>query len=196
LGINRTNTKETFYTLTKRRLLPQQTQFLKKDAFFRLRRSFLLDIGHWRSAWDISLSLKQARKTDDGKVWIRADEYQCRKAFHHFMNIINRKVFGKAFCRYGRRLNVIPVLEKKKYGRWHYHAAIEPPAHIDAYQFDQLITDCWSQTDWGYERILVREGADRGWVTYMLKSSQKSDFDAWSDAIDWESLHNKPIVGA
>jgi hypothetical protein len=98
-------------------------------------------------ARDITLTLKQARKTENGKLWIRADEYQCRQAFHHFMNLLNRAVFGKVFYRYGKKLNVIPVLEKEIYGRWHYQAAIEPPAHMDAYQFDQLITDCWSRTD-------------------------------------------------
>jgi hypothetical protein len=75
-------------------------------------------------------------------------------------------------------------------GRWHFHVAIEPPIHIEANLFKTLIQDCWSKVDWGYREIMVRPNADRGWIDYMLKRRQKSAFDAWSDCIDWESLHN------
>ena len=111
------------------------------------------------------------------------------------MNLLNRAVFGKAFYRCGKKLNVIPVLEKETQGRWHYHAAIEPPTHLENHRFTALIHDCWGKTHWGYDQLLVREDADYGWVNYILKFSQKSGFDAWSDCIDWYSLENKPVAG-
>ena len=58
-------------------------------------------------------------------------EAQARCAFRHFMNLLNRAVFGNAARRYGKRLRVIAVLEKGLNSPWHYHAAIEPPGHID-----------------------------------------------------------------
>jgi hypothetical protein len=182
--------------LLKRKLPLPQPRFLSKQSFLRLRHSPLLDISNWWDVWDVTLTLKQARQTDDRKLWIRADEYQCQRAFRHFMNPLNRTVFGKAFYRHGKSLSVIPVLEKETHGRWHYHAAIEPPKHIAAEYFKQLIRDCWDRTDWAHHRILVRENADRGWVNYLLKPSQKSDFEVWSDCIDWESLNNNPVAGA
>jgi hypothetical protein len=33
--------------------------------------------------------------------------YPCRQAFRHFMNLLNRAVYGAAFRRYGKRLRVI-----------------------------------------------------------------------------------------
>jgi hypothetical protein len=175
-----------------------------------LRPSALLDISHWNGVCDLTLTLKQARKSDDGR-WVEIDEHQCRRAFRAFMNRLNRAVYGNAVKRHDKRLRVIPVLERgvlrvrdKGFasefgndlaGRWHIHCAIEPPAHLDFESFERRISDCWSRTDWGYRRIVFRGDADRGWVDYMLKPWQKSGFDAWSDCIDWENLHN-PIADA
>jgi len=44
-------------------------------------------------------------------------------------------------------------------------------------------------------RILVRDGANAGWINYMLKDRQKSEFDGFVDCIIVESLHN-PIADA
>jgi hypothetical protein len=48
---------------------------------------------------------------------------------------------------------------------------------------------------WGHGRILVRDGANAGWISYMLKDRQKSEFDGFLDCIMIESLHN-PIADA
>lgn len=165
-------------------------------------QSNLFDTSDWRSIWDLTLTLKQARKTNDGLRWIRADEHQCREAFRHFMNRLNRAVYGNACRRNGKKLRVLPILENGTFveqtpdgkpqfrGRWHFHAAIEPPTHIEADRFKTLIHECWSKMDWGYRQIEVRPNADRGWINYMLKGRQKFAFEAWEDCIDWGSLHN------
>jgi hypothetical protein len=158
-----------------------------------------LDTCHWRSICDVTLTLKQARLCrvpcdspfKPAKIWFDADEIQCKKAFRHFMNVLNRAVFGNAFRRHGKRLRVIPVLEKKNDGRWNFHAAIEPPNHLTFEQFKTAISISWDRTtDWGYWRILVRPNANRGWIDYMLKPSQKSGLEAWIDCIDLECLNN------
>ena len=58
-----------------------------------------------------------------------------------------------------------------------------------------LICDCGAKLEWGYGRILVRDGANAGWINYMLKDRQKSEFDGFVDCIIIESLHN-PIADA
>jgi hypothetical protein len=156
-------------------------------------RSSHFDTSHWPSFCDVTLTFKQARQAQNG-TWIRLDEHQCRDAFRFFLKLLNRAVFGAA-ARRGKKLRVIPVTERQADGRWHYHAAIEVPAHISALRFDEIARECWRKVDWGRERIEIKDKADQGWIDYMLKPRQKSGLEAWSDCIDWESLHN-PIVDA
>ena len=112
------------------------------------------------------------------------------------MNLLNRAAYGAAFRRHRKRLRVVPVLEKGEVraralrscergtsGRWHIHCAIELPPHFDAIALEKLIRDCWAKVEWGYGRILVRDGANAGWINYMLKDRQKSEFDGFLDCI-------------
>ena len=76
-----------------------------------------------------------------------------------------------------------------------FHCAIELPSHFDAVALENLICDCWAKVEWGHGRILVRDGANAGWINYTLKDRQKSEFDGFVDCIIIESLHN-PIADA
>ncbi len=58
-----------------------------------------------------------------------------------------------------------------------------------------MTRECWTKVEWGHGRILVRDGANAGWIDYMLKHRQKSAFDDFLDCIIIESLHN-PIADA
>ena len=128
----------------------------------------LLDTSHWNSICDLSLTLRQARQTNNG-ILIALNQPQCEEAFRFFMKRLNRAVYGNAVWRGNKRLRVIPVVEKSTVGRWHIHAAIEPPLHIDLIRFDELIRRCWATVDWAYDRMVARDNADRGWINYMLK---------------------------
>jgi hypothetical protein len=150
--------------------------------------SALLDTSAWDSVSALTLTLKQAFWCDGHRTF--ASQHQCSKAFRHFMNLLNRAVYGASFRQGKKRLRVIPVLEKDQERRFHYHAAIEPPSHLSREHFQALICHCWSQTHWAYNRNLVKFGANEGWIGYMLKRRQKSGFEAWSDCIDWHNFHN------
>jgi hypothetical protein len=69
------------------------------------------------------------------------------------------------------------------------------PSRFDGIALENLIRDNWSKVEWGYGRILVRDGANAGWINYMLKVRQKSEFEGFVDCIIIESLHN-PIADA
>jgi hypothetical protein len=170
-------------------------------------RSNLFDTSSWGPFCDVTLTLRQGRQSDRG-MWVKIGDYACRQAFRHFMNLLNRATFGSAFRRYRKRLRVLPVLERGDVraralrswehgpsGRWHIHCAIELPSHFDAVALERLIRKCWSKVEWGYSRILVRDDADTGWVAYMLKGYQKSEFDGFLDSVIIESLYN-PTVDA
>ena len=174
---------------------------------FECAKSHFFDTSSWGPFCDVTLTLKQGRQSDGG-TWIKIDDYPCRQSFRHFMNLLNRAVYGAAFRRYGKRLRVLPVLEKGEVraralrssergasGRWHIHCAIELPSHFDAVALERLIRDCWAKIEWGYGRILVRDGANAGWIDYMLKGGQKSEFDGLLDCIIIE-FSNNPIVDA
>jgi hypothetical protein len=150
--------------------------------------------------------LKQGHQADGGGL-IKIDHHQCRQAFRHFMNLLNKAVYGSAFRRHGKRLRVLPVLEKGEVrarslrrwergtsGRWHIHCAIELPPHFDAFALETLIGDCWAKVELGHRRILVRDGANAGWINYMLKDRQKSEFDGLLDCVIIESLHNPMLT--
>lgn len=152
-----------------------------------------LDTKHWSNICALTLTLKQCRKVGFFS-WVHIDEHQAKTTFQIFMKKLSKAVYGRAARRHGKKLRVIPVVEKELDGRWHIHAAIEPPPHLDPIQFKELISGLWSGMHWGYERVHIQDDADRGWIKYMLKRRQKSDLEAWFDCIDLDSLHN-PIAG-
>ena len=99
-----------------------------------------------------------------------------------------------------------PYLKKARSAPAHYvHGTVarqvdgifiaQLPPHFDGIALENLIHDCWAKVEWGYGRILVRDGANAGWINYMLKDRQKSEFDGFVDCIIIESLHN-PIADA
>jgi hypothetical protein len=170
-------------------------------------KSNLFDTSSWGEFCDVTLTLKQSHRADSGS-WIKVDHYRCRQAFRHFMNLLNKAVYGSAFRRHGKRLRVLPVLERGEvyapslrqcergtFGRWHIHCAIELPLHFDAFALERLVRVCWAKVELSNGRILVRDRADAGWVSYILKGRQKSDFDGLLDCVMIESLHN-PIADA
>jgi hypothetical protein len=174
---------------------------------FESAKSHFFDTSSWGPFCDVTLTLKQARQPDSS-CWVKINEYRCRQAFRHFMNLLNRAVYGAAFRRYRKMLRVLPVLEKGEVrarasrswdrgisGRWHIHCAIELPSHCNGIALEKLIRDCWAKVEWGYGRILVRDRANAGWINYMLKDRQKSEFDGFVDCVIIESLHN-PIADA
>jgi hypothetical protein len=178
-----------------------------RSHHFEYAKSHMFDTSSWGKFCDVTLTLKQARQSDNG-LWIKIDDYPCRRAFRHFMNLLNRAVYGAAFRRYGKRLRVLPVLEKGEVraralrswergtsGRWHVHCAIELPSHFDAIALERLIRVCWAKVEWACGRILVRDGANAGWIDYMLKGRQKSAFDGFFDCVIVESFYN-PNAGA
>src|SRR5579863_8239986 len=79
---------------------------------FESAKSNLFDTGSWGDFCDVTLTLKQGHQPHHSGGWVKTDDYRCRHAFRHFMNLLNRAAYGSAFRRHGKRLRVLPVLEK------------------------------------------------------------------------------------
>lgn len=152
------------------------------------------ETSNWRSVVAVTLSVKQGIKQHGYMFY--ADVETCNKAFDRFMRRLNRTVYGNAARLSNKRLRVLPVVEKDAEGRWHIHAAIEPPEYMNERQFRREILRCWSRSNlWAYRHNWIELDGDASWIGYLLKLRQKSGLDAWSDCIDWYSFHNPTCYG-
>ena len=113
----------------------------------------------------------------------------------HFVGTANVFVYYPYLKKARSAPAPLPPWECGASGRWHIHCAIELPSHFDAITLENMICECWAKVEWGHGRILVRDGANAGWIDYMLKDRQKSEFDGFLDCIIIKSLHN-PIADA
>ena len=113
------------------------------------------------------------------------DPVTASRNFRHFMNRLNRTVFGQAAKRYGKRLRVFPVLEQNREGRLHYHAIIDRPKWIGIAEFGAFVRENWLRTDFGYRQIDVQPVTGDGWVAYLCKRRQKPE--GLLDSIDWNN---------
>ena len=48
-----------------------------------------------------------------------------KKKMRHFLNVLNKQVYGNASQRFNKRLKCIPILEKDDNTRLHYHLILE-----------------------------------------------------------------------
>ena len=56
----------------------------------------------------------------------------------------------------------------------------EEASVTNAVALESLIRECWAKVEWGYGRILVRDGANAGWISDMWKDRQKSEIRRFS----------------
>jgi hypothetical protein len=154
----------------------------------------LCDTSNWSSVVSVTLNLKQAYPTCNGGFMV-VDDIAAKKAFRNFMNRLNRLVYGSANRHYDKRLRVIPILEKSKSGRWHYHAAIEPPIHMTNAEFRDAVTEAWQTIDLSYGYGDITFDADAGWISYITKFRTKDVFEHYFDSIDTDAFFN-PVASA
>jgi hypothetical protein len=150
----------------------ERLQIAARDAVHRYLAELPL-----RDSLAITLTLRQ------GDSLGQLDEVGASKNLRHFLNRLNSAVFGKRFKRFGRRLNVVPVLERSLAGRLHYHLILENPFPENPLRSEVLIEQEWIQTRFGYREIHIDHHIDEGWVSYITKSKTASD------GVDWENFH-------
>lgn len=170
-----------------------------------LRQAFIqfCPLEHWALPCAVTLTLKQGKKSSftqadsislgidttrfGGEVWETLDPLKAAQNFRHFMNVLNRQVYGHSYERHQKRIRVIAVLEGSKYKRYHYHALIDCPHPKEFFEFPKLIRDSWQKTHWGYKAIKVDLQADDGWIVYIAKLKDKEDYGS---SIDWMNFYN------
>lgn len=141
----------------------------------------------WRDPFAATFTLKQSVEVPNGtlshRVWLT--EAAASQNFRHFLNQLNRSLFGKAAQRFGRSVRAFPILEGGTGKRLHYHAIIDCPSTALREDFPILMADAWRSTLWGYAQVDVRPNADKGWLSYITKFRDKPDF---ASSIDWVNV--------
>ena len=85
------------------------------------------------------------------------------------MNLLNKKIYGNRFSRYGLKLEVFPVIEKSTEGRLHYHLIVESPVDIHFDRFNHIVHTLWMTTRFGYREHHIDQTIDDGWIKSITK---------------------------
>lgn len=131
-------------------------------------RDWLLEF-QWGMTHAVTLTMKQYREitNDKGMTTLTLTEDEARKNFRHFMNRLNRSMFGNS----SRRLYVIPVLEGKATGKnLHYHCAFGNfRKEMSQEEIAAAIHNAWHKTAFGNIEIKIKPVCTDGWIDYITK---------------------------
>jgi hypothetical protein len=145
-----------------------------KKATKNLRQFIAIeDMSDW---WGVTLTMKQ------GVSGEYLDEIKSSQNFKHFMNLLNKAVYGNAYQRFKKKIEVIPVLEWSPTERLHYHIAIKNPLKSDPLRFHISMIECWNLTRWSHRENKVDHQINSGWLEYITKEKSKNE-------IDWDNFH-------
>ena len=131
-----------------------------------------------KNCFGITLTLKQQIKNQ------RLDKISSSQNLRHFLNVLNQKCFGNQSKRFNKRLKVLPVIERSKGKRLHFHLTLENPFPNDPNRFSYLIESVWKKTRFGHNHIHINSNIDEGWNDYITK------FDHKDDEVDWMNFHS------
>lgn len=150
----------------------------------------------WSLSFGVTLNLKQCRQIVDqtGRSYrISLNDEHIEGTLRHFLNLLNRSMYGNNWRRYNRRIEVLSVREKSS--RHHLHLRLKVPitksTDFSGMKRNSEITDrllksiqvCWKKTDWGYGSNYITF-CDDGWTDYQMKTRTKSDV---LDSILWNN---------
>ena len=119
---------------------------------------------------------------------IKIDKISAERNFRYFRNMLNKKIFGNSYKRFGKQLKMLVIREVSNTQRLHLHTIIEKPKNIILERFIYFVRLCWSKTLFGYTEVDIQQPSNQyrveGWFKYIMKRNQKIDF---SDSIDLEN---------
>ncbi len=147
-----------------------------------------IDIDHWNHPFGVTLTLKQLVWIDNdrGRHGVTLTPEDGSRNLRHFLNVLNKQVYGSSSRRFGKQLPVISVLEGGGTKRLHYHLVMDCPRDDLIEVFPSMVVQTWRKTVWGHDQTHITP-CDKGWVSYITKLRDKPDFGS---SIDWLNCHN------
>jgi hypothetical protein len=125
-----------------------------------------------KNAFAVTFTMKGTDRDD------LATRLRCQRNMRHFLNLLNQRIFKNAYKRYGKRIEVVPVLELSNWHRLHYHLTIVKPDSLEDQAFQNLIHECWLDTDIANYENVIKPVRDTGWTSYLVKKlSTTSELD-------------------
>ena len=132
-----------------------------------------LDVKDWDGWYAVTLTFAQSLPDADGGKCLLSQDVASRNV-RHYLNVLNKRFWGNAARKYGRRCQVIPTFEygeaPKKY--LHYHLFIKKPNHVAAWKFECRLRSDWFKTEWGELSVNVQSNTDSGWLEYITKDTR------------------------
>lgn len=153
---------------------------------FKLRKQikkWILE-NNWVRPFGVTLTFKQFQKSDNGGVHFLTPAAASRNV-RHFLNIVDKQVYGSAAERYGKRILRLAIVEGSETKHLHYHLLLDCPRENLIEQYPEMISNTWISTEWGNKQINIQP-CDSGWLDYMTKFRDKPNF---ADSFDWENCH-------
>ncbi len=116
------------------------------------------------------------------------DNTVVERNFRYFKNVLNKKIFGNAYKRFGKQLKMLVVREETIGRGLHLHTIIEKPTNILLQRFIDLIRYCWNKTLFSHTEVDIQQPPTKikveGWFRYIMKNKSKIDL---CDSIDLEN---------
>ena len=153
-------------------------------SFKQFRRELIKYIREieWINPFALTLTLKQRQFNKS------LDLIQVSVTIRHFLNRLNRAIFGNASKRYKKSIQFVPVIEYGPDTRYHIHAIIDCPLRLNQTNLQTKIQTAWDNTDYGYSHIHLQPIQNDGWTNYITKFSTKPDYAL---SIDWENVRRQ-----
>ena len=61
----------------------------------------------------------------------------------HYLNTVDRRLYGSAHRRYGKRVSRVVALHKSAGVGWHLHAVLRTPEHVTQTEFIDVLREHW-----------------------------------------------------
>ena len=123
-------------------------------------KEYLIDFDI-KNSFGVTLTLKQGIKNQ------KLDTISSSQNLRHFLNVLNQKCFGNQSKRFNKRLKVLPVIERSKGKRLHFHLTLENPFPNDPNRFSYLIESVWKKTKFGHRHIDINPNIDEvDWMNF------------------------------
>jgi|TARA_B110000211_G_scaffold94245_1_gene109921 hypothetical protein len=152
-----------------------------------------VDLSKWRSPYSVTLTHKSSLRllNDKGTFFKKLTVDDAKQNLRHFLNILNKRIFGKGFSRFNKRLKVVAVLEGGKDKHLHYHLLLESPSStkLPRHMFELLLDSLWTKTNWGDQQKHIERSHDvDGFVNYVTKYEDKNT-GVMKDSFDIENSY-------
>lgn len=108
--------------------------------------------------FDFKKSAYMKDQATQGKVHRLLTEDNARQNVKHFLNILNKKVYGNAAKRFNKKVHAIPVIQGgTKNNQLHLHMTVVVPERFKRDEFVTLMSNLWTKTHFGNSVTKVQD---------------------------------------